>query len=73
MGAIMGAISKTAKQSMVKETKRSEVETPEQSIKKLRNDLAASLYIPSYRIKALLDAYDSTSARLEEIKSGEEP
>jgi hypothetical protein len=64
MGAVMAELSKTAKASMVKEVKKTEVETPEQSIKKLRADLAAALYVPSHRIKALLDAYDALRLKL---------
>jgi hypothetical protein len=65
MGAVMGELSKTAKASMVKEVKKTEVETPEQSIKKLRADLAAALYVPSHRIKALLDAYDKSREQIQ--------
>jgi hypothetical protein len=64
MGAVMGEISKTAKASIVKEIKKTEIETPEQSIKKLRLDLDAALYVPSHRIRVLLNAYDAVIEKL---------
>jgi hypothetical protein len=64
MGAIMGAISKTAKASMVKEVKQTTVETPEESIRKVRLDVAAGLYVPGHRIKTLLNAYDAAKEKL---------
>jgi hypothetical protein len=65
----MAELSKTAKQSMVKEVKKAEVETPEVSIRKLRNDSAAGLYVPSHRIKVLLDAYDAAIDKIELLEN----
>ena len=64
----MSAISKTAKASMIKEVKKSEVDPPEEMIRKIRLNLAAypTLYIPSHYVKVLLNAYDDL--RLEKIK-----
>jgi hypothetical protein len=55
----MGTLSKTAKASMVKEVKQARIETPEESLRQLRLDLGAGLYIPVHRIKVLLGAYDA--------------
>lgn len=54
----MAELSKTAKQSMVREVKEVRVETPEESIRQLRLNLAAGLYVTPDRIKVLLAAYD---------------
>lgn len=62
MGAVMAELSKTAKASMVKTKKEAHVETPEESLRQLRLDLAAGLYIPGHRIKVLLNAYDALKA-----------
>jgi uncharacterized protein YhaN len=67
MGAIMAEMSKTAKSSMVREVKKTKVETPEESLRQLRLDLAAGLYVPTHRIKVLLDAYDASLKAYEEL------
>jgi hypothetical protein len=66
MGAVMAELSKTAKASMVKEVKKTEVETLEQKIRKIRLGLSAvpTEYIPAHRVKALLDAYDAMRLKL---------
>lgn len=60
----MGAISKTAKASMVKEVRKSETETLEQTIRKIRLGLSSSPveYIPAHRVRTLLTAYDALVA-----------
>lgn len=51
-------LSKTAKASMVRETKEVRVETPEESIRQLRLNLDAELWVTPDRIRVLLTAYD---------------
>jgi hypothetical protein len=67
----MAELSKTAKQSMVREVKKTEIETAGQSIRKIRLGLTAvpTEYIPAYRVKALLNAYDDAIAKVESLES----
>jgi hypothetical protein len=58
----MAELSKTAKQSMVRETKEVRVETPEESIRQLRLNLDAKLYVTPDRIRVLLTTYDALDA-----------
>jgi hypothetical protein len=62
----MAELSKTARASMGKVVKEAHVETPEESIKKIRLGLTSvpTEYIPAHRVKALLDAYDELLARI---------
>jgi hypothetical protein len=59
MDTLMAKLSKTARASMGKVVKEKHVETPEESLRQLRLDLAAGLYVPAHRIKMLLDLYDT--------------
>lgn len=60
----MAEISKTAKASMVREVKEVRVETPEESIRQLRLNLVAGLYVTPDRIRVLLSAYDQAREQL---------
>jgi hypothetical protein len=73
MGAIMAELSKTAKASMVREVKKAKVETPEESLRQLRLDLAAGLYVPSHRIKVLLDLYDAAISAQQAAQESAKP
>jgi hypothetical protein len=73
MGAIMAELSKTAKASMVREVKKAKVETPEESLRQLRLDLAAGLYVPAHRIKVLLDLYDAVISAQQAARASSKP
>lgn len=70
MGAIMPELSKTARASMGKVEKKVVVETPEDSIRKIRLALSSipMEYIPAHRVKVLLDAYDDLKFRMDGLE-----
>ncbi len=62
----MAEMSKTARASMGKvEKKEKVVETPEESIRQLRLNLDAGLYVTPDRIRVLLTAYDQRGEELQ--------
>lgn len=69
----MAELSKTAKASMVREVKKVKVETPEESLRQLRLDLAAGLYVPAHRIKLLLNLYDAVIATQQAAQAEAKP
>jgi hypothetical protein len=63
----MAELSKTARQSMGKQTKEVHTETPEEAIRQLRLNRAAGLHIGDMsRVDALLKAYDQALFELQE-------
>jgi 50S ribosomal subunit-associated GTPase HflX len=69
MGAVMAELSKTAKASMVKEVKQVKAETPEESLRQLRLNLDAGLFITTDRIRVLLSAYDRAESKVAELQN----
>jgi len=68
----MAELSKTARASQVREVKEVRVETPEESIRQLRLNLAAGLYVTPDRIRVLLGAYDAQIEALGVLKQADD-